>query len=465
MSVKKVQSVLCGAANCKKSTNGQPRTANRDCDQAPPCCSQCCKTLALNDCRVHHVTAQSTLLTAMESSSDAQAPQEAAAPTPIAGPTVAPLSTPLSCGPTVVVPVATPAPSISPALTIATSTPVVSPVPAIILRPAVMPVATRSYARPLSNHYAQAWVDAHSRLQSVAKELDADREVANIIENTYHVVVWFSASAPRERFCLRTTTRGIFVPANHNVVTSLLPGDLISFFCEDNIPGWVKQAPDMPIMVNAHKRVLLRAPGLTDFDLEGLSDELNLLSTLGKRSLQEHTSLLHVTSLKRRRVTIAGHSLQLSSSSPIASTSSGMSSGHTSPATPLLHTSPSMSSGSLSLVSLEHKKFPLKYVCNMLPLDHIVGLSSSGDIAGQFQIHFPGIPLKIKTYYKHRAYYLQAKRAGFLSELAGFGQSEAGLWSRLTERCKKQLEQEKQISNISNEAAFTFKISNNVSSF
>lgn len=152
--------VLCTKADCRNLKQGtQPRKANKNCIRCN--CKQCCEVAG--GCRVHRVTATSSLVATQQ--------HENSIVPPLA--TINPTSTQLD-HPLVTTSNSS---SASASRSLATST-------------QSLPATSRNYARPLDPNYARNYVLGHQRTLVAEQCFQADQSLSIMIRNMIDVVLW-----------------------------------------------------------------------------------------------------------------------------------------------------------------------------------------------------------------------------------------------------------------------------------
>ncbi|KIN92971.1 hypothetical protein M404DRAFT_36525 [Pisolithus tinctorius Marx 270] len=297
---------------------------------------------------------------------------------------------------------------------------------------------TCSYARPLDQHYAQAYYEAHVKTFEVEQLLKQLVQVQADLQSIVTVVVWVGAQEAPRHICVVNPTPGTFVPAAHKLITDLLTADKISVYCQDL---WFEPLSAAPFVVpKADATVFLRDASLADSDILGLDTELTRVSTSSKHL--PHTTMESTSPLKRRRVTLGSAGLAVMPHNPMppSASSDQLSQCSTLVSTPpslvLPGSPPSRKSGS------GKKMFPWKYVCDMYPgMTMLSVLGTAEEIEKKFPLAFPNTDFVLSTFYKHRKPFLDASALGLLGPRVALGHTEGGKWAALksdTERLMKE---------------------------
>lgn len=375
-------SLLCSRTNCLTNSN-QPRRANKECERSPPQCSSCCK--ASGGCRVHRLSDRdipSTLLTK----------------------SVSPAGTPPP-------PASTPAPTLS----------------------APLPAATRSYARPLDENYARAYLDAHRKTQDTQAQIAVQQQLASSVANTVHIVLWnevqtifvslvlgaesLQAQKPPIHLQVVNKHAGTCVPAENKILRNTMHGsEIIAVLTDSTRSEWALQEIDVPIPVESNGRILLRSYELADADCIGLKEEISLLVTFNRPfPCASHVQCVDANSSSHPSnlaLTIPQSEVELvdAANQPTASESA--------------------ESGQRAQVSL---RFPMSYVCDMAEgmqaLSEVRGVEGLGK---RFKEVFPHCSkFKSATVYRHLRVYKSAVVTGLLADFVSMGRTPNGKWSEL----------------------------------
>ncbi|KAG1817373.1 hypothetical protein EV424DRAFT_1347960 [Suillus variegatus] len=225
--------VLCTKADCRNLKQGtQPRKANKNCIRCN--CKQCFEVAG--GCRVHRVTAASSLVATQQ--------HENSIIPPLA--TINPTSTQLD-HPLVTTSNSS---SASASRSLATST-------------QSLLATSRNYARPLDPNYARNYVFGHQRTLVAEQHFQADQSLSIMIRNMIDVVLWLKNNEPPHLIKLMCTTPGKFVPGDHPLLMRFELGDYIAVYCSDQ-HTWIEQDIKTPLLSPPNSTILLRSIDLTD---------------------------------------------------------------------------------------------------------------------------------------------------------------------------------------------------------
>ncbi|KAF8055080.1 hypothetical protein FPV67DRAFT_936616 [Lyophyllum atratum] len=224
----------CANPTCR-TTNNQPRKANRNCSHTFPLCAQCCKANPPKDgCRMHRLA------------------------TPEVGPVTSGFSD----------------------LSIAAGSDLVVPLTTMSQPPHVsQPVSgPRQFARPLREDYGRAYLQHHQKKSATVQRREEALEVANSVKQTVHIVAWIKPGKPLH-FKDVTEHPGIYIAAHHKALIQRIEGESFISVCTNYATKeWSIQELTAPITVEPNARILLRNASLEDHDCEHFFEELQLVT-------------------------------------------------------------------------------------------------------------------------------------------------------------------------------------------
>ncbi|KIM42533.1 hypothetical protein M413DRAFT_408415 [Hebeloma cylindrosporum] len=366
--------ILCQVPNCR-SASGQPRQANKHCERAPQQCASCCKTAG--GCRKHKITGATTLTSMAAHSST----QSQSAPNQTSSGSQGEIRS--------------------------------------------------TYARPLDDSYGNPYTVAHEeREANDRREVQRQRVLQNR-RNTVIVVIWGKPDQKPAVLNVISHNPNILVPGNHPRIvshfkdssTSLEP--IIQVFHILPRLDWISQTLDVPVDIIVGGRALIRSQNVALENCPTIDDEIASLlraqlyqqPVYGSSVGPHPTSSPHIQSTPGSAHIHGGSSSLTSVSSAIA-------------------IAPSLASTSNSRPRAKAPvPFPPRYTCDaaagffpMLKAD----TSTVALAAASFSENFPGCRFNKSTYYKHRAYFDDAEKAGILKDFIEYGKSDEGKWSKLT---------------------------------
>ncbi|KAK6977415.1 hypothetical protein R3P38DRAFT_3473656 [Favolaschia claudopus] len=351
-------SLSCPEPNCL-TANNQPRRANRECSRVPPRCANCCK--AVGGCRAqsHRIAASgsSTQLVPQPGSGSSSANAAAGA--------------------------------------VATSAGSDSQEP------------SRTYARPLSENYARAYLTNHTARLEVAGRIEAEERSKNLSARTTYVTVFENSFMPPSQYHFVNTIPGKFIAADHAALAPVIV---------DNSPAsetWCLRDARISIDTSPGVRLILRSCKITsNDDCLTLDDEIERV-------------LIEMSNLPQKSKTRS--LLALSGSTQIPS-SSGAQTG-------------SSSSSSIEERTIAPLKFPLTWVDEMVPrLIKLISLVDVGKLSldKAFQQVFSDCVFKRQTVYKHRKVFEDALELNILEMFAEIGRAPGGKWVDLVKAVEER---------------------------
>ena len=210
MCTKANQTLVCPIANCRKG-DGSARAANAKCKRNPPRCAQCCKLAGGCGIPSHQpkaalplpspLPAASGLLVPVPASIDralmaisTEVPASSVAltsgslPVPVIDPLLLAISTEVPASSLTLTSTTTPSLPVASTLHPLSTTP-----SSTLLLPTTTHTSgptTRSYARPLNEHYARAYFEAHAKTSEAEELLKKSVQLQADLQSVVTVVVW-----------------------------------------------------------------------------------------------------------------------------------------------------------------------------------------------------------------------------------------------------------------------------------
>ncbi|RDX40395.1 hypothetical protein OH76DRAFT_1490308 [Lentinus brumalis] len=425
--------LVCLGDDCIVLRNGQPRRANKSCVHSPPLCASCCK-LRGRRCKAHKVAAGTEA--ANTSSNPTSQPPSAASPHPdLSTLTLEALLADLGPLPPL------PTGPVASAISESTGNEEVAREPTPVAR-------GRSYARPLSEDYAAAYIQGHRRHFERVERVDAERRISGMLASLVKIAVWL-ASGPAQYIKVSTPYAGSVVLAAHStVVDAVKPHGCIEVYALGD-QKWALQELDLPIPVShENPAVLVRVPGLRDDECIGLEEEVaTALAILTRKRGHGGGGSIPSTPTKVRKLgqpttpRTSDHHRSSSlppstiSSIPLDNSARGSSLPPTATASDLVVSANTLPAagpqpGMPDSSSTTSVSFPLPYVCDMQDgMEKLLSVDRS--ISEQFSLAFPGIKYTRSTFYRHRSVYRDAKQWNLVDVFASKGRTTDGLWSAL----------------------------------
>ncbi|KAI0351938.1 hypothetical protein OH77DRAFT_1592402 [Trametes cingulata] len=439
---------FCGNPVCVPQRNGRARRANRECVHTPPLCMQCCKSRGMK-CTAHKVSTTSTA----EGSIMPPSPAVYALPTQhVRSPT--PEVTP---GQRLEDALSQPAPWPGATQPAAENNTLVSPLLDVPQGRSVnletsaalkSGSTTRSYARPLPDGYAKAYIAAHRKHAERVEQVDAEREVSAKLANLVRVCLWLKVEqhTTLRRINVSTPHVGSLVISKHStLVDALHPQGCVEVYSLLD-REWALQDLDLPIRVPpANPRVFLRLPGMQDSDCIGLADEIASATSASALKRVRGGDSVPSTPMKVRRIGLPDL-LTPDDKIPALATASTVvcATGDLDKAgnpTPELQEGPKATGTredigtSLDGGSAGASSFPLTYVCDMhIGMEKLLHVNHN--IQEEFKAVFPGIPWVKSTYYANRTIFIQARTLNLVDAYVKRGRTPAGRWSALANEVK-----------------------------
>ncbi|KAK6984982.1 hypothetical protein R3P38DRAFT_3374829 [Favolaschia claudopus] len=270
---------------------------------------------------------------------------------------------------------------------------------------------SRTYARPLSENYARAYLTNHTARLEVAGRIEAEERSKDLRGRTTHVVLYENSYDAPLKAHLVNTLPGRFIVAEHPVLGSAVVGGLIWFLESPLSRNWSLRDTRIAIETQPDVRLILRSCNIkSDDDCVELDDEIErmLIETSDSSKLSKTRSLLALSG-----------SSQAPSCSNVSSTSRAATDSRSTSAEPR---------------TFAPLKFPLTWTAEMAPaLKKFISLVDEGKLSMEdaFQQILPDCVFKRQTMYKHRKVYEDAVELDILSTFMDIGRAPGGKWNDL----------------------------------
>ncbi|KAJ7508141.1 hypothetical protein B0H11DRAFT_1902457 [Mycena galericulata] len=385
--------LVCQEPNCLTATNKR-RRANRECGRVPPRCSGCCKTAGGCRAQSHRVNARD--IPSASSSSSLSNPPLAAGVSG-GGPSGTQNASASASGSSAIT---TGGPSASQTSSESNGIP------------------SRTFARPLSETYAQGYLSRHRNVLEASERLEATERSQELRNKIQDLVVFIENGHPPSKFTVLNLVLGQFIVAEHQVLAPVVKNGFISYLELPSSKTWCIRDARVPIPASRSVRIILRSIDVTDSGCIGLDTEIS-------RLLIQQSDV--PSTIKTRRL------LALSGSHP-----SGGSSPSPSPEPELPTAAPQVAAA--GVVASEHReisplKFPLTWACDMEAGLSRLRAERTGSGLDALHVAFvKGFPLcnfKDKTVYKHLKISDDAHKFGLLSGFVSVGKNVGGRWGDL----------------------------------
>jgi hypothetical protein len=246
--------------------------------------------------------------------------------------------------------------------------------------------------------------------------------------NVFHIVLWKqvqflsllfgcrltsfkNAPVPPERFRL-VADKGKLIIINSPALIQFAQNGLLGVLDSTFPLRWFNHDVRVPIPVTSDSPVLLKSPDVRDcFELDTEVSQL------------PHSSVIPPSYLSDQ---VVCGSANVASDAEVAEWDQEIT---------------ILSASESSSAAVASERFPLLYTCDMeTGMAAIAGADCKGEAAFkmQFQSAFPGLPFKLKTFYKHLRFYSEALKMGLVATSAGLGRTPDGRWKELVKRVEQK---------------------------